>query len=75
MSAGDLAERFDMSRPAVSQHLRVLREAGLVRVRSEGTRRYYAAAHGELERLRRGLDGFWPSDPVRRKRRPPRSRR
>src|SRR3954451_16303425 len=40
--AGQVAERFPVSRPAISRHLRVLREAGLVRVRVEGQRRVYA---------------------------------
>ena len=39
LAAGELADRFPVSRPAISRHLRVLREAGLVRVRSEGKRR------------------------------------
>src|SRR3712207_4379740 len=42
LAAGELADRFPVSRPAISRHLRVLREAGLVRVRSEGRRRLYA---------------------------------
>ena len=42
LAAGELAARFPVSRPAVSRHLRVLREAGLVRVRTEGRRRLYA---------------------------------
>jgi DNA-binding transcriptional ArsR family regulator len=41
-AAGDLVERFALSQPAVSQHLRVLRDAGLVRVRREAQRRMYA---------------------------------
>ena len=41
LGAGELAEHFPVSRPAVSRHLRVLREAGLVRVRVEGRRRVY----------------------------------
>ena len=40
-SAGELADRFPVSRPAISRHLRVLREAGLVRSRTEGKRRLY----------------------------------
>src|ERR1700712_2084319 len=40
--AGEVAERFPVSRPAISRHLRVLRESGLVRVRVEGKRRLYA---------------------------------
>ncbi|WP_040338750.1 ArsR/SmtB family transcription factor [Candidatus Blastococcus massiliensis] len=42
VSAGELADRFPVSRPAVSRHLRVLREAGLVRSRTEGRHRLYA---------------------------------
>src|SRR3712207_1994930 len=42
VAAGDLADRFPVSRPAVSRHLRVLREAGLVTSRAEGKRRLYA---------------------------------
>jgi DNA-binding transcriptional ArsR family regulator len=42
LAAGELAERFPVSRPAISRHLRVLREAGLVRSRSDGKRRLYA---------------------------------
>ena len=42
LSAGELAGRFAVSRPAISRHLRVLREAGLVRVRSDGRQRLYA---------------------------------
>jgi DNA-binding transcriptional ArsR family regulator len=40
-AAGELADRFPVSRPAISRHLRVLREAGLVRARTEGKRRLY----------------------------------
>jgi DNA-binding transcriptional ArsR family regulator len=50
-SAGDLAARFPVSRPAVSRHLRVLREAGLVRVRTEGKRRLYALDPAPLAEL------------------------
>ncbi|MQA32871.1 ArsR/SmtB family transcription factor [Modestobacter roseus] len=49
--AGELAERFPVSRPAVSRHLRVLREAGLVRVRAEGQRRVYALDPAPLAEL------------------------
>ena len=48
-----------MSRPAVSQHLGVLRAAGLVVERREGTRRLYRADHAQMDRLRQFLDGFW----------------
>lgn len=42
LAAGELADRFPVSRPAISRHLRVLREAGLVTARAEGKRRLYA---------------------------------
>jgi DNA-binding transcriptional ArsR family regulator len=48
-----------VSRPAVSQHLRVLREAGLVSDRKEGTRRVYRVAPQGVAELRSYLDGFW----------------
>jgi DNA-binding transcriptional ArsR family regulator len=51
VAAGDLAARFPVSRPAVSRHLRVLREAGLVQVRADGQRRVYALDPGPLEEL------------------------
>jgi DNA-binding transcriptional ArsR family regulator len=59
LPVGRLAERVPVSRPAVSQHLRVLKGAGLVRERREGTRRVYGVdLHGLVE-LRRYLDAFW----------------
>ena len=60
--AGSIATRFPVSRPAVSRHLRVLREAGLVRVRPEAQRRLYALEPAPLEELDEWLDryrGFW----------------
>ena len=51
VAAGDLAAHFPVSRPAVSRHLRVLREAGLVRVRAEGQRRLYVLDPGPLSDL------------------------
>jgi DNA-binding transcriptional ArsR family regulator len=59
MGAGQIAERFDVSRPAISQHLTVLREAGLVEERREGTRRLYRARPEGLAGLREFLDRFW----------------
>jgi DNA-binding transcriptional ArsR family regulator len=56
---GELARGLPVSRPAVSQHLRVLREAGLVRERREGTRRYYSVDGDGLAELRSYLEGFW----------------
>jgi DNA-binding transcriptional ArsR family regulator len=58
-AVGELAEDFPISRPAVSQHLRVLKDAGLVSDRAEGTRRVYAVNAAGLERLRADLDRFW----------------
>jgi DNA-binding transcriptional ArsR family regulator len=58
-SVGELAGRLPVSRPAVSQHLRVLREAGLVSDRKEGTRRLYRVAPQGVAELRAYLDRFW----------------
>lgn len=57
--AGELAARFDVSRPAVSRHLRVLREAGLVRERRVGKHRLYRADPAPLAELRSWLDDYW----------------
>lgn len=59
LAVGELAERLPISRPAVSQHLRVLREAGLVVCRAEGTRRVHAIHTAGIARLRADLDRFW----------------
>jgi len=56
---GRLAEKIPVSRPAVSQHLRVLKGAGLVRERQMGTRRVYSVELHGLVELRKYLDGFW----------------
>ncbi len=58
-SVTELARTLPISRPAVSQHLRVLKTAGLVGSRPEGTRRIYAVNHEGLRALRAELDGFW----------------
>lgn len=58
-SVGDLAGAFPVSRPAVSQHLRVLREAGLVEAEASGTRRLYRIDPEGLAALHSYLDGFW----------------
>ena len=50
---------MEVSRPAVSQHLKVLQQAGLVVVRSEGTRRLYSIEPRGITALRGWLDGFW----------------
>jgi DNA-binding transcriptional ArsR family regulator len=59
LNAGEIASRFDVTRPAISQHLSVLKLAGLVSVRSEGTRRIYRARPEGLVELRGFLDEFW----------------
>jgi DNA-binding transcriptional ArsR family regulator len=60
LSVGELADHLPtMTRPNVSQHLRVLRDAGLVAVESAGTRRIYSARPDALQQLRTELDGFW----------------
>jgi DNA-binding transcriptional ArsR family regulator len=59
LPAGELAAEFAVSRPAVSRHLRVLREAGLVHERRQGRLRLYRADPAPLEELRAWLDGYW----------------
>jgi DNA-binding transcriptional ArsR family regulator len=59
LPAGELAAQFDVSRPAVSRHLRVLRETGLVRERRAGRQRLYRADPRPLEEVREWLDGYW----------------
>src|SRR3954463_10893209 len=55
----ELARGLHVSRPAVSQHLRVLKEAGLVRDRKEGTRHYYSVDGDALAELREYFESFW----------------
>jgi DNA-binding transcriptional ArsR family regulator len=59
LSAGDIAARFDVTRPAISQHLQVLTAAGLVTMRKDGTRRLYQARPEGLAELRAFLESFW----------------
>jgi DNA-binding transcriptional ArsR family regulator len=56
---GEIAEGLPVSRPAVSQHLKVLKDARLVTEYREGTRRFYAIDTQGLEAVRKYLDGFW----------------
>ena len=58
VAAGALADRFPVSRPAISRHLRVLREAGLVTVRAEGKRRLYALDPAPLRELDEWLETY-----------------
>jgi DNA-binding transcriptional ArsR family regulator len=58
-TAGAIAAQFDVTRPAISQHLAVLRASGLVTERREGTRRWYRARPEGTAELRAWLDTFW----------------
>jgi DNA-binding transcriptional ArsR family regulator len=58
-TAGELAERFEVTFGAVSQHLKVLRDAGLVTLRQDGTRRYYRANRTALGPLAAFLEAEW----------------
>ena len=58
-TAGELAQGMGVTRSAVSQHLQVLRAAGLVVVTADGTRRLYQADRRGVEAVRRWFDGFW----------------
>jgi DNA-binding transcriptional ArsR family regulator len=62
MSSGDIARRFDVSAPAISQHLRTLRDAKLVRVRAQAQKRFYELdpeGVGELANWIARIRGFW----------------
>ena len=59
MAVGELAEVLPVSRPAVSQHLKVLKDVGLVVSRQDGTRRLYQVDPDGIALLRRHLDGYW----------------
>jgi DNA-binding transcriptional ArsR family regulator len=59
MTAGDIASHFDVSRPAISQHLTVLKGAGLMKERRNGTRRLYSVRAEGLSELREFIDSFW----------------
>jgi DNA-binding transcriptional ArsR family regulator len=59
LSAGAIAAHFDITRPAVSQHIAVLKQAGLVSERRSGTRRLYRARPQGLAELRQFLESFW----------------
>jgi DNA-binding transcriptional ArsR family regulator len=59
LAAGEIAANFDITRPAISQHLGVLKQAGLLHERREGTKRLYRARPEGLVDLRTFLDDFW----------------
>ena len=58
-AVGELAEQFPVSRPAVSQHLKVLKDAGLVADRRDGSRRLYSVDRQGVAAMRAYLDKFW----------------
>ncbi len=59
LPAGEIASHFEITRPAISQHLRILKDAGLVTERREGTKRLYRARPEGLEEIRDFLNDFW----------------
>jgi DNA-binding transcriptional ArsR family regulator len=59
MSAGDIASHFETSRPAVSQHITVLRNAGLLSERREGRTRIYQTNPGTVDEVVQHLQSFW----------------
>lgn len=59
LSAGDIADQFEITRPAVSQHLTVLRRAGLLSERRDGTRRLYSVRREGFNALREFVEAFW----------------
>lgn len=67
LPAGEIADHFDITHQAVSQHLRILKDAGLLRERREGTRRLYALRPEAIEPVRAFLDQLWPASLARLK--------
>jgi DNA-binding transcriptional ArsR family regulator len=67
LSAGQIAAHFEVTRPAISQHLSVLRSAGLVAERRDGTRRLYRANPAGLAGLKEFIDRFWATGLARLK--------
>jgi DNA-binding transcriptional ArsR family regulator len=59
LAAGEISAHFEVTRPAISQHLTVLKNAGLLTERRAGTRRLYRARPEGMAELRSFLDGFW----------------
>ena len=67
LTAGRIAEQFEITPQAVSRHLRVLRDAGVLRERREGTRRLYAIRPEAIASVREFLDDLWPGSSSRLK--------
>ena len=61
LSAGEIAGTFEVTRPAVSQHLTILKEVGLLTERREGTRRLYRGRRAALAELQAALNDIWGS--------------
>ena len=59
LSAGDIAQAFAVSRPAVSQHLKILEQAGLLSVRKDGTRRLYRSRPQAVADVKTFIDSYW----------------
>lgn len=62
LSVTDLAEQFPVTRSAISQHLLVLSDAGLVVARKAGRQRFYSVVPGGIARLRAEIDRFWTAE-------------
>jgi DNA-binding transcriptional ArsR family regulator len=67
MTSSAIASHFDISAPAISQHLKVLEESGLVVARREGTKRYYRIRREGFEELKQYIDRFWDDSLLRLK--------
>ncbi|KQL44631.1 ArsR/SmtB family transcription factor [Brevibacillus choshinensis] len=67
LAASVIASHFEISAPAVSQHLKVLEESGLVVVRREGTKRYYRLRRDGFAELKQYIDRFWDDSLLRLK--------
>jgi DNA-binding transcriptional ArsR family regulator len=67
LPAGEIAEQFAITPQAVSQHIRVLKDAGLLSERRQGTRRLYAIRPGAIQPVRAFLDELWPASLARLK--------
>lgn len=59
LPAGKIAESFQITRPAISQHIRVLKKAGLLQERRDGTRRFYRANHARVAQIQSFIASFW----------------
>lgn len=67
MTSSTIASHFDISAPAVSQHLKVLEQSGLVVVRRDGTKRYYGIRRDGFSELKQYIDRFWDDSLLRLK--------